>query len=181
MSKEWKKRLGDAQYLATGGGSGDADGGSPMNVNEPGANDPGNDDAPGRKKKPASKKEVKVTHFDKQSEDVKSKRRALHELLEIVRVGFVGSDSKFGALPSELKIGFALLIPEGDDRVLMTDVLTAIKDLQFALNNPSISDRTTLATETIPKLDALIQTSEIMISVLASPAEAAAGEQVKIP
>lgn len=181
MSKEWKKRLGDAQYLATGGGFGDADGGSPMNVTEPGASDLGGEEFPGKKKKAAPKKEAKVMHFDKQSEDVKSKRRALHERLEFVRVAFVGSDSKFGALPIELKIGFASLIPEGEDRVLMMDVLTAIKDLQFALNNPSISDRTTLATETVPKLDALVQSSEIMISVLASPAEAAAGEQVKTP
>ena len=181
MSKEWKKRLGDAQYLATSEASGDGEGRSPMNVNESGANDPGGDDLPGKKKKAAPKKEAKVMHFDKQSEDVKSKRRALHELLEIARVGLVGSDSKFGPLPTELKIGFASLIPEGEDRMLMMDILNAIKDLQSALNSPSISDRTTLGSETIPKLDALIQTSEIMISVLASPAEAAAGEQVKTP
>lgn len=177
MAKEWKKHLSDVQHTPSTtrpmiGGFGE----SPMAMTMPaaggeggGAPDGGGGEEPMKGKKNEKKKVVKTSSFDKQSEEVKAKRRAMHELLEIVRFGF--SNSKFGPMPADMKAGLATLIPQGEDRQLMTDVLNAIKDLQDTLNSPSIADRDGLVDESIPKVDALLAAAEVLLSVLTPPVD----------
>jgi len=175
MAKEWKKRLNDTPASASvSSPSGEGAMMTPAAGNDGGAGGgpegAGGEDPMAKGKRTKEKtKVVKTNSFDKQSEDVKAKRRALHELLEIVRYGF--SNSKFGPMPIEFKTGLATLVAQGEERQLMTDVLNAIKDLQDTLNSPSIADRAALGSEAIPKVDVLIESAEFLQNLLTPPAD----------
>ena len=121
----------------------------------------GAEDGMGKKAKKKAA-EPKSNPFAKQSIDVINKRRALHELLENVRYGYTGS--KFGVLTVDAKTGLALQATEGDGRQIVGEVMVLLKDLQDAINSPSISDRKSLFNEAEPKIDALLSAAEFFLT-----------------
>lgn len=180
--KDWKKQLGEAAIPMGNSGSGVSDvdpmAGAKMDVTVtefPMAGD-GAIPKKGGQKPPKS---PKTNPFEKQSAEVKSKRRALHELLENVRFGM--NSSRMGVTPSELKKGLATLVPEGDNRQRMFELINLIKELQDTLNSPAVSDRTGLASETIPKIDALVDAAEILKAIFVPPIEGSATPEKVAP
>ncbi len=103
--------------------------------------------------KAKSKSAAKTNPFADMPPDVKQKRRALHELLENVRYGFSGT--RFGTLPAASTTGLAMLVTDAQQAQIVRDILTDIKDLQDALNKPTLSDKTILDIETGPLIDKL--------------------------
>ncbi len=175
----WKKEVGEAQIQ--GGGGGDADsadmGGEDGSMND---DSTGGEDG-GIVRKPKKKAPPKVNPFAKQAADVVNKRRALHESLEIIRYGFTGTRIHNLPLPAEMKSGLSLLVPEGESQEIIGEVMIALKDLQDAINSPTISDRMSLATEAGPKLDALLGTVEFFLNHLTQPSQSTPPDPAAAP
>lgn len=114
--------------------------------------------------KAKSKASAKNNPFADMPPDVKQKRRALHELLENVRFGFSGT--RFGNLPASSTTGLAMLVTDAEQAQILRDILADIKDLQDALNKPTLSDKTILDLETGPIIDKLGRDVDDFLTVL---------------
>jgi hypothetical protein len=176
--KSWKKEVGET-FQSVGGGGDDAASDAPADDGNAAMIDDAGDAEGMVKKAPKKKVEPKVNPYAKQAADVINKRRALHEILEIMRYGFTGS--RIGPLPTDSKSGLALHLPEGDSQEVMTEVLTTLKDLQDTINSPTITDRTSLGNEANPKVDAMINAIEFFLSNLPQPAAGPAAETPPAP
>ncbi len=174
----WKKEVGEAQFQ---GGGGDPDSANMAAEDTAMIEEPLGGEEGGIVRKAKIKAPPKVNPFAKQAADVVNKRRALHETLEIIRYGFTGTRMNNLPLPTELKAGLSLLVPKGDNQEVIGEVMIALKDLQDAINSPTITDRTSLATEAGPKADALLGAVEFFLNQLTQPSQATPADPAVAP
>jgi len=105
---------------------------------------------------PKKKEETvrKPNPYATQSYEVKVKRRELHQLLETVRFGIDGIH--YGATIDAPVTGLATVIADTPNKPVLAEILTAVEEMQSALNDGEIKDKISLGTKTQDAFDALI-------------------------
>ncbi|MDZ4852885.1 MAG: hypothetical protein SGI77_26665 [Pirellulaceae bacterium] len=161
-AKDWRNEVNEAHAFKEGGGDASEDMADPVESAEV---EVGSEEEGMAVRKKKEKPKAAVSSYGKQSNDVKTKRRWMHELLEPIRLGLAGS--KFGPLPPEFKSGLAATLAESYASQEMHKFLKAMNELQEALNSSTIADRSGLAAETIPKVDAMISSAEMLQRIIA--------------
>ncbi len=153
---DWQKGVRDSAEANVFGAFGSAGSGSGEAMEKGMAGEASSDEgagegAPTGKK---DKKEKKANPYASQSPDVKFKRRALHEPLELIRLGFCGV--RYNQVPDPAKAGLAMLVTDAEQVPILRDLLVDLRDLQEALNKASIIDRLTLDAETAPRIEKVV-------------------------
>jgi len=111
-----------------------------------------------------------VNPYATQTNEVKTKRREMHQLLETVRVGLDGIP--YGPVVSAPTSGLAAAIADGANKSTLADILRSIDTMQASLNDGEIQDRTTLGTKTTAAFASLISSAERYQGVTDKPTEA---------
>jgi len=111
-----------------------------------------------------------VNPYATQTNEAKTKRREMHQLLETVRVGLDGIP--YGPVIAAPKSGLASVTADGPSKSTLADILRSIDTMQASLNDGEIQDRNTLGTKTTAAFQSLISSAERYQGVTDQPTEA---------
>jgi hypothetical protein len=138
----------------------------------PVGNDGGGGEGEGGMATPPKKPPKPPNPYLSQPNDVKTKRREMHQLLETVRIGLDGIP--YGPVVSAPPTGLVAVTPEGPNKTTLSEVLRAIESMQVTLNDAEIQTRPTLGTKTTTAYETLIASAERYQGVSDKPIDTSA-------